>query len=1183
LLLCSDPQLSNCAADSANIDVAKGTFQEIQEFVVGSSDFALELFGYSSPIFPKTEEIATIQQKLDEILPFGIISFECASCGSSSIAPGETLRITFESTRGDVPAVIVNEVRRGQSQRVVGQATYRAVLEGLSTLSDWHIRVFSHSKHGAGQPTEASMFPTRTSIMPPSGILNVDVNVVDSTTLIASFDAPRYDGGISVDTFTLEYDTLPTFSSLNGIPMKSIDFAASGADNSICHTVGLSPNHHDFERTKQISISDINLISNAVISPGVELLIEGQLYAVEDVNNCGADCITLDKPFEGSPVPGAKVYVGFETKMYSREVKSLVPGEKYFIRVSATNLYELVGPSIHYGYPNDAKISSPKSAPPPLQHATLRSMSDTQLLVDLTQPPGALPEGANGSPITSYLVEIATGRMGKQKIILTADEQLDKGGFKLSLLGEETGCIDVHDPPDIVEEELQGLPLVNTAEVTILKNLHSFIYEISFDGDFLESHASRELTVIESGCDQFDPALLLVSSDVVERGVGDYRPQVVSILTNADDYIDGHFYISFGFIGSYERLISSNGVIALFEINPRSKIASTSDDLTRVLVPGESIVIDNEIMVIEAITDIEITFHSYHLYGTSGAQVPGYAMDNIIGSASITNGDDLLTDRENKKIGNYVDVGDDIKLHDSSGEAKYFSVKAKTVQSIQLDRKFHGQSTITSIIIRKRSFLSSSVSSGDFKRACESLPDIGSVNVKREGPNSSLGYQWIITFISNGHLTGCPESCLQIHETALNAFDIVGTPPELSATYIEGSYYNGRPQYHSLDSSHTISYDSNGSKWQITGTNGIALSEAISDSPTLPTIGWTNGVVITNVASSPYSLLHGTNNAVTISQIDAGYESNFDNVVHSETISTANSVHEIQEIVVSWTEGSIDGYFTVSHLILTTEVKIFCYDSAEDFGKKLEHLPSVGSVKVTKEVQDLQIKWIVTFLSNMGNVEILHINGSSDIVGVGVAAQSSELVKGLDLSNRINTTIVSTDRPYFVRAAAINEAGMSEFTSLFQGIGNGFEPFSISMMSTPHRSSLSLAVYSTYEVEIMYEDNFEDASNENTYKIEWVPGRTFGTQKRVHFTLKSNIPNDMHGSFQLELKLSAFDDVETSAAIFTDSISVDSLSSTMNGFRLIGSIDVVNLVINDLEISWTLVFTQDVTLEGDFK
>jgi hypothetical protein len=74
-LLCSDPQLSNCAADSANIDVAKGTIQEIQEFVVGSSDFALELFGYSSPIFPKTEEIATIQQKLDEILPLGIILY----------------------------------------------------------------------------------------------------------------------------------------------------------------------------------------------------------------------------------------------------------------------------------------------------------------------------------------------------------------------------------------------------------------------------------------------------------------------------------------------------------------------------------------------------------------------------------------------------------------------------------------------------------------------------------------------------------------------------------------------------------------------------------------------------------------------------------------------------------------------------------------------------------------------------------------------------------------------------------------------------------------------------------------------------------------------------------------------------------------------------------------------------
>ena len=42
-------------------------------------------------------------------------------------------------------------------------------------------------------------------------------------------------------------------------------------------------------------------------------------------------------------------------------------------------------------------------------------------------------------------------------------------------------------------------------------------------------------------------------------------------------------------------------------------------------VAGESIVIGNEIMLIEPITaDAEITFHDYHLHGTSGAQVlPG--------------------------------------------------------------------------------------------------------------------------------------------------------------------------------------------------------------------------------------------------------------------------------------------------------------------------------------------------------------------------------------------------------------------------------------------------------------------------------------------------------------------------------------------------------------------------------
>ncbi len=1186
LLSCSDPQLSKCVADDYNIISSVGTRQEIQDIVVGNSDFSLALFGYSTPIFSKTEAIAKIQHELNQIRPFGITTIECTTCLSTSIAPGDTIRIRFDSIRGDVPGItvtdpsaVVNEVQKGVSQRVVGRATYGTVLRDLSSLSDWHIRVYSYNKLGAGQPTEASTFPKRTTIMPPSVILNLDVEVVDSRTLVASFDAPQYDGGISVDTYIIEYDVLPTFTSKGGVPVKNIIFSGSDADNSICHTVSVSPTHHDSERRNQISISDSNLIANNVISPGVELLIEYEQYIVETVGICGADCINLNRAYEGSPSPGAKIYIGFNTKMFSFQLAKLTPGKEYFIRVSAQNLYGLLGPFAYFGYPFVAKASIPKSPPPALRHATFRSLSESELFIDYMQPPGIFPEGANGSPITSYLIDIATGRMESQRLILNSDKKMGNGGFKLDLMGAQTSCIDINDSATAVKKELEALPLITSANVILTRSQQSSTYDIKLDGNFLQSSGSRELTVIESGCEQFHPTLKDVTLEVIEKGVGDYKAQEFEISLSADDYVRGHFYVSAGFEGDYNKIISSNGVTVLFEIEAGSKIASTSDDLSAVLAPGDSIMINSQLMKIEKISNIEITFNVYHLDGTGGIQIPAYGMDNIIGLASLTNGDEFLTDLENKNIGNFVEVGDYIKIHDSKGEALFFQVKSKTLQSIQVDRAYNEQSTLTSICIRKKAWVSSSATSQELKAKLESLPEIGLVEVRRHGPNPSLGYEWSITLSSNGFLTACPESCLEVHDMTSNAFDVVGAG--ISETFSEGDYVNGRPQYYSLTSSNYIYFDAVAGQWRINTYDGSILSLVISESTFLPLNGWTNSVVVTAL-TSPNTLLHGSSPSLVLSLIDGGCPPSFEHIIHSEVVpaSYMNTSREVQVITLSWKDGLVRGFYSISLQNSYIKVKISCDDSAEDFRTKLEKLPNIGTVNVEKEVESLQIKWIVTFMTNSGDIEMLQIHGSN-IIGIGVSIQASEMVKGVDLLSRTKVTVGSTDRPYIARVAAINDAGSGEFTS--QTKGNGVEPFTVNAMSTPKRSSVTLESLGDYEIDVSYEEIFGDIEEGDLYKIEWVPGTTFATANRINFSLNSSLPNDMYGSFEIKLNLPTTNEVEISAPIFIQDLSAESISIILEDMKFMGSCEIVNFHQDDYSLSWTLIVTQDVGTMGNFE
>ena len=364
LLVCSDPSLQSCAPDSSIIASA-GTKQEIQEITLGDDDFSIVFLGQTTGLIPINASIDDLSYELNSILGFGIVTVNCTTCAGTSIGNVDTITVTFNSLRGDVPLIsitdsdaTVREIQKGISQRVVGRFSYSTVVQGLSSLSNWHVRIYSYSKYGAGMPTDAFPFPKRMAIMPPSIPLNIIADVAGAQSTTIGWDAPRYDGGISVDNFGVDYDTSPTFLSSSRTTMATTEL-----DNSVCVVMETFSSHHEESNRKRLRISDSNLIQVNVITLGTEILIEHQQFVVVEVNTCGSDCLVLDREVDNAVTAGSKIFLGFDTRMFSYRIDGLTPGREYFVRVTAQNQNGLHGPSSYLGYPNDAMAIVPMSVP----------------------------------------------------------------------------------------------------------------------------------------------------------------------------------------------------------------------------------------------------------------------------------------------------------------------------------------------------------------------------------------------------------------------------------------------------------------------------------------------------------------------------------------------------------------------------------------------------------------------------------------------------------------------------------------------------------------------------------------------------------------------------------------------------------------------------------------------------
>ena len=228
--------------------------------------------------------------------------------------------------------------------------------------------------------------------------------------------------------------------------------------------------------------------------------------------------------------------------------------------------------------------------------------------------------------------------------------------------------------------------------------------------------------------------------------------------------------------------------------------------------------------------------------------------------------------------------------------------------------------------------------------------------------------------MSNNQLSGCPQSCFVIHATSQESLQAHESGIRVGGNFVEGKYKDGRPTYYSLTSSHHLLFNSDEYKWEIWNASSM-ISDISSNATQPPSSGWSNNLSISTTIA-PVDLLQGTNAIVSVSSVTEGQPPNFENIIFSTDIS--ESAKEVQQILLSWSQGIFSGFFKISFLNPKMNVKIGCDDSAEDLITKLESLPSIGRVDVVKETGSGSISWTVTFLSNVGDLQMLQVHCHHD-------------------------------------------------------------------------------------------------------------------------------------------------------------------------------------------------------------
>ena len=300
-------------------------------------------------------------------------------------------------------------------------------------------------------------------------------------------------------------------------------------------------------------------IAQGAIVIGSDIVIDGQHVTISaiDEEQCGVTCLSLNVDYTGTSTSGMKIYSGDSSMHYRYTIDGLTPGVAYFTRVAATN-EQATGPFSFVGYPSTPIASTPMDVPASISWASLSSVSEDKLRVDFGSPLLEKPEGANGSPVSRYHIEVATGLHEVQELRLSSTNVFEDGEFSLLFKGESTGCIRIGASADTVTSALESLGVIDEVGITLSSQTDSLsTYEITFNGQAVgnEDQPLLEFDLL-AGCTLPLSDDVTISVRPLQEGVTAFRPDIVSLSTIAKRDVSGFIELSVGYQGDFDQLIS---------------------------------------------------------------------------------------------------------------------------------------------------------------------------------------------------------------------------------------------------------------------------------------------------------------------------------------------------------------------------------------------------------------------------------------------------------------------------------------------------------------------------------------------------------------------------------------------------------------------------------------------------
>ena len=645
--------------------------------------------------------------------------------------------------------------------------------------------------------------------------------------------------------------------------------------------------------------------------------------------------------------------------------------------------------------------------------------------------------------------------------------------------------------------------------------------------------------------------------------------KIASLSTKADTEVSGFVEISVGYQGKYDMIVSVGNRPAQFIVDPGSRRVKTMGyDLTSVLHPGERIVIGEEVMEVLSVFVGEIEVKEYHIQRTDGVALSGYRMDSYIGSATISG--TSLTEANGLRLESILRPGEVIEVFTNEiGDKQLLTVTSIVENSISFSPSFAGSTTRTPIYARKKLIVAANSSSASMQASVESLLHAdGSVEVSREGPTTHGGFTWHITFPSNMGESSCSHQlswCFTSSTESVNYIRVSGLGIH-DGDYIQTSFLDGRPRYELLGRSRRIFYDSASSEWRLYSGTASVVSFVASSDTSVPFSGWSNEAVVAP-SNGATPLLLGLSAVAEVSTVQAGIRQLFKDTTIVYSNEFPSGQHEVQVVEVLSDEDDLGGSFELYFGTIPQKITIYFDESSEDLTTKLQSLSGVGRVSVdsAEPFDKFGRIWLVTYLSNSGDVPLLRHYGTSSLQGTNVSLNISESVKGSFGEHNVVVNGLKEGGTYASRICAENEAG----------VGPCY-PMALSVSSPPGPLSLQLGAVTKSQAEVKFTEPLSNGSRIISYKFEWTTSSTFGSPARANARVSCRDESEILGflRFIYGTESSVPIDIRSSAAEITQAF---------NTFEFLNEVEITIVTNEDFELEWEIAFLYDVGPVGSMS